>query len=84
MLNISVRLFARFRERAGTDLLSIRLPDGSPVSALRDELARTWPDVAGLVARSAVAVNEEYVADDWILGPGDDVALIPPVSGGLG
>ena len=82
MVTVAVRLFARFRDRAGTDVVSVSLPAGSRVSALRDELARTWPDLAGLIARSAVAVNEEYVAEDAVIRSGDDVALIPPVSGG--
>ena len=82
MVTVSVRLFARFRDRAGTEVVSVGLPPASRVSALRDELARAWPDLAGLVARSAVAVNEEYVAEDAVIQPGDDVALIPPVSGG--
>ena len=82
MVTVAVRLFARFRDRAGTDEVSVSLPADSPVSALRDQLARTWPDLAGLVARSAVAVNEQYAADDAVIRQGDDVALIPPVSGG--
>jgi molybdopterin converting factor subunit 1 len=83
MQTVSVRLFARFRERAGTEVVSVTLPVGVGVTVLRQELARRWPDLAELVTKAAIAVNEEYVAEDRVIGPGDDVALIPPVSGGM-
>jgi molybdopterin synthase catalytic subunit len=82
MAHIRVRLFARLRERAGQDIVAVELPVGATVGSMRQTLARHWPDLASLIARSAVAVNEVYADDDVVIGPGDDVALIPPVSGG--
>ena len=82
MNTVSVRLFATFRERAGAHAVPVPLAPGATVADLRRELAGRWPDLAGLVGKSAVAVNEEYAADGRVIGPGDDVALIPPVSGG--
>ncbi len=74
---VHVRLFAALRERAGRDQLELELPDGARVSdalAAVDELARDLPLV--------LAVNREYAAADQTLHPGDELALIPPVSGG--
>jgi molybdopterin converting factor subunit 1 len=82
MPRVSVRLFASFRERARAEAVTVELPDGATVATVLDRLGRLWPDAAGLLAKSAVAVNEEYASADRVIGPGDDVALIPPVSGG--
>jgi molybdopterin converting factor small subunit len=78
----SVRLFATFRDLAGADAISVPLEPGASVSDLRERLATMWPNMRGLLAKSAVAVNEEYAAGDREIRPGDDLALIPPVSGG--
>ena len=79
-----VRLFARARDLAGAETLSVDLPAGTTVGELRRRLAGDVPALAGLLERSAVGVNEEYAADDAVIPPGAEVAVIPPVSGGAG
>lgn len=79
---VTVRLFAVYRERAGTDRLVLSLPSGATVSGVMGEVARQYPRVAGLAATTMVAVNQEYAPGDHALRHGDEVALIPPVSGG--
>jgi len=74
-----VRLFAGLRERAGAEALSLQLPDGARVS---DALARMTELTAGTSV--VMAVNREYAATDHPLRAGDELALIPPVSGGAG
>ena len=74
---VRVRLFAILRERAGTGELELDLPEGARVS---DAVARIGDLPEGLPV--VVAVNREYVRDDPALSPGDELALIPPVSGG--
>ena len=74
---VHVGLFAALRERAGRDAIDLELPDGALVSdalAAVDDLARGLPLV--------LAVNREYAAPEDALAPGDELALIPPVSGG--
>jgi MoaE-MoaD fusion protein len=74
---VHVRLFAGLRERAGRDQLELELPEGALVSdalAAVEDLARDLPLV--------MAVNREYAAPTDVLSPGDELALIPPVSGG--
>jgi MoaE-MoaD fusion protein len=78
---VRVRLFAQLRERAGARELSLELPEGARV---RDALATDA--VASLSAGLplVMAVNREYADEDAPLSAGDELALIPPVSGGAG
>ncbi len=77
-----VHLFAAVAERMRVRVLELTLPPGATVADARAWFARTSPDVIELIERSAVAVNHEYAADDRVLNPGDELAVIPPVSGG--
>jgi molybdopterin converting factor subunit 1 len=80
---VSVRLFAGLRERAGTDRLEVELPDGARVADVLAAMAGT--PVGELRPRECVvAVNREYAAADSPVQAGDEVALVPPVSGGEG
>jgi MoaE-MoaD fusion protein len=75
-----VRLFASYREAAGTNRLEVPLSVGARVSDLTGLLAVRVPAVT--TARGLVAVNHEYVTPEYVLRDGDEVAYIPPVSGG--
>jgi molybdopterin converting factor subunit 1 len=81
-MTLTVLLFARLRDVAGTDRVSVVLPAASTVADVRHRLAAAHPDLAGLLDRSAVAVNHDFADDARVLTPGDEVAVIPPVSGG--
>lgn len=81
-MEIQVRLFATLRDRAGSNSLSIDVPDGATVRALLDALATQHPSLRGAVDTALVAVNEEYAFPEDSLADGDNVALFPPVSGG--
>ena len=77
VVTITVRLFAALKERAGASELTLEVPEGSRVRDALDELgdlARGLPLV--------MAVNREYAPEDRVLGADDELALIPPVSGG--
>jgi MoaE-MoaD fusion protein len=78
-MHVRVRLFAQLRERAGTSELELELPEGARV---RDALAADA--VASLAAGLplVLAVNREYASEDAPLSANDELALIPPVSGG--
>jgi MoaE-MoaD fusion protein len=82
-MRVSVRLFAILRERAGRDALEIELPEGATVAqameALRGEPGLDEPLER---IRVAMAVNREYADAETTLAPGDELALVPPVSGG--
>jgi molybdopterin converting factor subunit 1 len=79
-LRVRVRLFASFREAAGTAHLMCELDDGARVSDLLAWLAERIPALGA--TRGLVAVNQSYVDPDALLHDDDEVALIPPVSGG--
>lgn len=80
-MTVTVRLFARVREIAGADSVPVQVGRGS-VADVRSALAARFPAAAGLIARSALAVGGEYAADDRPVTAADEIALIPPVSGG--
>jgi molybdopterin synthase catalytic subunit len=81
---LQVRLFAVLRERAGRDRLEIEVADGATVGeALRALRAKSEPLAEALAAMPVVmAVNRSYVGEEATLAAGDELALIPPVSGG--
>lgn len=81
-MNVRVRLFASFREAAGTNEQHVTLPDNSRVSDLIALLESQYPSMRIGLETGLVAVNHEYVNRGAIISPGDEVALIPPVSGG--
>lgn len=79
---VAVRLFARARELADAPEVRISLPTGATVAELRKRLATQHPALAGLVDRSAIAVDNELADDTVPIPPGAEIALLPPVSGG--
>ncbi|MEN3280310.1 MAG: MoaE-MoaD fusion protein [Solirubrobacteraceae bacterium] len=80
-MRVSVRLFAGLRERAGTDRLEVELPEDARVADVLAAMAST--PVGALRDRECVvAVNREYASADEPVRAGDEVALVPPVSGG--
>ena len=82
MPRVRVRLFASVRERLALDEIPVELPPGTTAAGLVSRLRVDYPAAAPLLAAVRVAANEEFVADGHVLAEGDDVALIPPVSGG--
>jgi molybdopterin synthase catalytic subunit/molybdopterin converting factor small subunit len=76
-VEVTVKLFAVLRERAGASEVTLELPDGARVRDAIESLA----DVAAGVP-VVMAVNREYADADDVLSPHDELALVPPVSGG--
>jgi molybdopterin synthase catalytic subunit/molybdopterin converting factor small subunit len=76
-MHVRVRLFAGLRARAGADEIGLELPEGASVG---DALERVGALTEGLPV--VMAVNQEYADRSVALQAGDELALIPPVSGG--
>jgi len=76
-MHVRIRLFAALRERAGTRELELELPDGASVAEALHRVA--WLTEGMPVV---MAVNREYAEPSASLAAGDELALIPPVSGG--
>jgi molybdopterin synthase catalytic subunit len=85
-MKVRVRLFASYREAAGVGELGIDLAEGATIEDAIAAVAERYPRIGpGGRGRTLVAArNREYVALDARLAEGDEVALIPPVSGGAG
>ena len=81
-MNVRVLLFAGARELAGSGAVELNLPEPATVAELRSALAVQCPALGAILGRSAVAVDGRYAGPSDAVGPGAEVALIPPVSGG--
>ena len=81
-MRVTVRLFARLREIAGAAELSRELPAGATIRDLWRHLAAEFPSLAQYERSISTAVNAEYARMDHVLRAGDEIAFLPPVSGG--
>ena len=82
MAQVKVLFFAALAEAAGQREALVEIEDGEPVGNLSTKLEARFPKLSGIAANVAFAVNAEYVPAGQALKDGDEVALIPPVSGG--
>ncbi len=82
-MTVTVRLFATLRERVGSDSIEVELDEGATVAEALVVLSAR-PDLAGVLEQLPVrmAVNRDYADPATRLGPDDELALVPPVSGG--
>lgn len=81
-MHITIRAFASYREAIGSPRVQLEFPEGITPAQVWQRLVGSYPMLQRLPQPSAFAVNEEYVAGDTALGTGDELVLIPPVSGG--
>jgi molybdopterin converting factor subunit 1 len=81
-VKLRVRLFASFREAVGTTKLDWEAPGGSTVADVLADIRARYPALGPAADKAMVAVNQEYVTASLVLNDGDEIALIPPVSGG--
>lgn len=83
MIHIKVLLFAHLKERFGTSVLELSFSEPPQVSDLKQYLQATYPKHQALIDASRVTLNQTYVQDDnTMISEQDELALIPPVSGG--
>ncbi|MDQ4106043.1 MAG: molybdopterin converting factor subunit 1 [Actinomycetota bacterium] len=81
MESIKVRLFGAAADRAGTREAEVE-SEATTLDGLWPLLTEMYPDLQPMRDNLAFAVNEEYVRGDAPVEPGDEVAVLPPVSGG--
>ena len=81
-MRVTVQYLGMLKEFAGRASEAVELPDGSLLGSLFDKLQQRIPQLAQFRGAIAMAVNYEYSGRDTVLNDGDEVALIPPVSGG--
>lgn len=81
-MRVTVKLFARLREIAGGGTFERDVPHGSTVADVWRVLVSEWPALAAFDTTVSGAVNAEYARMSREVAEGDEVAFLPPVSGG--
>jgi len=81
-MRITIRAYASYREAIGSPRLQLDLPDATTAEDVWETLTGSYPKLRGLPRPSGFAVNEEYISGQSQLRSGDELVLIPPVSGG--
>lgn len=82
-MRVKLLLFAGCREAVGSKELEIDLPETvSTVGEAMEVVVARFPQLRGISSSVAIAINAEYVAGEAPVSEGDEIAIIPPVSGG--
>ncbi|MED5580345.1 MAG: MoaD/ThiS family protein [Nitrospinota bacterium] len=80
---VKVKCFAWAYEVTGSDEIEVEMKESAKVSDLREILSQKFPKFSGRMESIAVSINQEFVGEGAIISSSDEVALIPPISGGL-
>lgn len=83
MITIYIRLFAAHRDIVGRPEVTVQTDPGATVGAVWEHLVAEYPPLGRYTGRLLYAVNQQFAEPDAILRDGDEVAIIPPVSGGV-
>ena len=81
-MRIELLFFASARDLSGATEAIVELPDGADIAALVRQVVSQYADLASVAASARFARNEEFVSQDTPLQDGDQVAWLPPMSGG--
>ena len=81
-MQVTILFFARLRDITGSSELTRELPDGVNVKFLWDTLEAEYKELSPYHDTVSTAINAEYAKMDGTLTDGDEVAFLPPVSGG--
>jgi sulfur-carrier protein len=81
-MKVRVQLFARARDLAGAEWIELELSNSPTIAELRGAIAGQFPPLAPLLARSVIALNEEFANDADPIPEDSRLAVLPPVSGG--
>lgn len=81
-MQIQIKLFALLREAAGTDTLTLKLPEGACAADALTQINAQYPVLAPYLENVRMALRMDFIEAENPLSEGDDLHLIPPVSGG--
>ena len=81
-MRVNIRVFARLRDIVGAAELDRDVPTGTTAQRICDYLVEEFPDISTYTGSISTAVNAEYAKMETVLDDGDEVAFLPPVSGG--
>jgi molybdopterin converting factor subunit 1 len=79
---VKILLFAAARQRVGANSIELNIDVPTTVTALRRKIAEQYPDLAVLLVSSRIAANQKFMDEEATLDGGEEIAIIPPVSGG--
>ncbi len=82
MMNINVKFFAGIAEVTGKREHLLEISDASTIKDILEQLVETFPQAKDMILKSMVSVNHDYATKDQTIQSSDEIALIPPVSGG--
>ncbi|MBI4783882.1 MAG: MoaD/ThiS family protein [Oscillatoriophycideae cyanobacterium NC_groundwater_1537_Pr4_S-0.65um_50_18] len=82
LIKVTVKLFAAYQETCGVSEVALHLPEGAIVAQVRDRLLEQYPALEQWREVTRFGLNLQFVEPDAVLQDGDEVVLIPPVSGG--
>ncbi|MUL38198.1 molybdopterin synthase sulfur carrier subunit [Gloeocapsopsis sp. AAB1 = 1H9] len=82
VITITIKLFAAYQEAYGTSELTLTFPQGTSVVEVRDRLIQEHPELSQWRDITRFGINFQFVEPETPLNDGDEVVLIPPVSGG--
>ena len=82
-MQITVKLFALMREKAGTDTVALDIPEGAKLPEVLTALVHHYPVLEPYMANTRCSLHMDFVDPETSLVEGDELALIPPVSGGV-
>ena len=81
-MQITVKLFALMREKAGTDTIPLEVPTGAVVTQALATLVCQYPTLEPYMPNTRFSLHMDFVDPETTLAEGDELVLIPPVSGG--
>ncbi len=81
-MTVRVKFFAMLREKVGQDEITLQLPEGATTTTFWQTITEKYPQLTPYRTQSRLAVNRAYVLNEQPLQDGDEVTIIPPVSGG--
>ena len=83
MLKVTVLFFATLRERAGMKKIQMEIPDGTTIDQFKELLGGEIPELIPAMDSTLFSINKEFAFGEEILSEGAEIALFPPVSGGV-
>lgn len=81
-MELSIRLFATLKDRAGSNAITVSVPEPATVADVLTAVARSYPALAPALGSVIVAVNHAFAGEETAVVASDEVAMFPPVSGG--
>ncbi len=82
MNHVKLLFFATIREKAGTKILELDIPEDMTIQGLKDKLANDIPNLKESLKSVLITINREYAFDEAVVPPNAEIGMFPPVSGG--